>query len=77
MGSITLDSSLSAWLAVRRGDFLGAIQVLKRGLDLCQTWQEVVRIPLFGAALVAENAGFCWHTSAGEMSASRAPVLVV
>jgi class 3 adenylate cyclase/DNA-binding winged helix-turn-helix (wHTH) protein/tetratricopeptide (TPR) repeat protein len=41
---------------LRVGDLPHAIQVLKRGLDLCRTWQHVARTPLFAAALGAAYA---------------------
>ena len=41
---------------LRRGDLPRATRVLERGLDLCRTWQIVVGIPLFAAALGAAYA---------------------
>jgi len=38
---------------LRRGDFERAIRDLERGLDLCRTANDVVRMPLFAAALGA------------------------
>ncbi len=36
---------------LRRGDLPRATRVLKRGLDLCRTWQFVVATPLFASTL--------------------------
>ena len=38
---------------LRRGDFQRAIRDLERGLDLCRTANDLVRMPLFAAALGA------------------------
>jgi tetratricopeptide (TPR) repeat protein len=54
---------------LRRGDFQHAIRDLERGLDLCRTSNDVVRMPLFAAAL-----GAAWGL-AGE--ADKALTLVM
>jgi len=54
---------------LRRGDFQRAIQNLERGFDLCRTSHDVVRMPLFAAALGAA------YTLAGR--ADEALALVV
>src|SRR5438445_1214282 len=41
---------------LRRGDLPRATRVLERGLDLCRTWQIVVRTPFVAAALSAAYA---------------------
>jgi class 3 adenylate cyclase/tetratricopeptide (TPR) repeat protein len=41
---------------LRRGDLPRATRVLERGLDLCRTWQFVVKTPIVAAALGAAYA---------------------